>query len=330
MARQPERMKAMVYERYGKPDVLSLVDIEQPVPDDNQVLVKVHAAAVNPYDWHQLTGTPYLMRSSSGLRRPKSRALGVDLAGTVEAVGRGVTRFRPGDEVFGARTGSFAEYVCVPEDGVLLPKPANLTFEQAAAVPLAALSALQALRDHGGIRSGQRVLIVGAAGGIGTFAVQLAKAFGAEVTGVCSTGNVELVRGLGADRVIDYTREDFTRTGHQYDLVLDNVGTRSIADRRRVLAAGGVLVGTSGPKTNRWLGPITAFVKLTLAKRLGRINAALMLTKLDRDDLTAIRELLVVGAISPVIDRSYPLADLPEALAYVGTGHARAKVVVTL
>jgi NADPH:quinone reductase-like Zn-dependent oxidoreductase len=330
VARQPERMKAMVYERYGPPDVLSLVDIEQPVPGDHQVLVKVHAAAVNPYDWHQLTGTPYLMRPSSGLRRPKSRVLGLDLAGTIEAVGHGVTRFRPGDEVFGARGGSFAEYVCVREDGVLLPKPANLPFEQAAAVPLAALSALQALRDHGGIRPGQQVLIVGAAGGIGTFAVQLAKAFGAEVTGVCSTGNMELVRGLGADRVIDYTREDFTRTGHQYDLILDNVGTRSIADRRRLLTAGGVLVGTSGPKTNRWLGPMTAFVKLTLAQRLGRVNAVQMLTKLDRDDLSAIRELLEVGAISPVIDRNYPLADLPEALAYVGTGHARAKVVITL
>jgi NADPH:quinone reductase-like Zn-dependent oxidoreductase len=323
-------MKAMVYERYGTPDVLSLADIDKPVPDDDQVLVKVHAAAVNPYDWHHLTGTPYVVRPSAGLRRPKARVLGLDLAGTVEAVGRGVTRFRPGDEVFGARGGSFAEYVCVREDGVLLPKPANLNFEQAAAVPLAALSALQALRDHGRIRPGQQVLIVGAAGGIGTFAVQLAKVFGAEVTGVCGTGNVELVRGLGADRAIDYTREDFTRTGHRYDLILDNVGTRSIADRRRVLAPGGVLVGTSGPKTNRWLGPMTALVKVSLANRLGRANLTQMFTRLDRDDLGTLRELLEVGAISPVIDRSYPLADLPAALAYVGTGHARAKVVITL
>jgi NADPH:quinone reductase-like Zn-dependent oxidoreductase len=323
-------MKAMVIERYGTPDVLSLVDIEQPVPGDRQVLVRVHAAGVNPYDWHHLTGTPYFMRSSSGLRRPKARVLGLDLAGTVEAVGPGVTRFAVGDEVFGTRAGSFAEYVCVTEDGVLLPKPANLSFEQAAAVPLAGISALQALRRHGHIRAGQQVLVIGAAGGIGTFAVQLARAFGAEVTAVCSTGNMELVHGIGAHRVIDYTRDDFSRTGHTYDLIVDNVGTRSIADRRRVLAADGVLVGTSGPKTNRWLGPLTAMIKVNLANRLGRANMTQMFTDLNRDDLGTLRELLEVGAISPVIDRSYPLDDLPEALGYVGTGHARAKVVVTI
>jgi NADPH:quinone reductase-like Zn-dependent oxidoreductase len=323
-------MKAMVYERYGSPDVLSLVDIDQPVPSDDQVLVRVHASSVNPYDWHQLTGIPYIVRPSAGLRRPKARVLGLDMAGTVEAVGRTVTRFEPGDEVFGARSGAFAEYVCVREDGVLLRKPPNLTFEQAAAVPLAALTALQALCDQVRIQPGQQVLINGAAGGVGTFAVQLAKAFGARVTGVCSTRNVDLIRSLGADRVIDYTSEDFTRIGQRYELVLDNIGNRSIADRRRVMAPGGVLVVTGGPKTSRWLGPMASLIRVSLAKRTGRANMVGMFTKMSRDDLVVLQDLLEVGAITPALDRSYPLADLPRALAYVGTGHARAKVVITI
>ena len=320
-------MKAMVQDRYGEPDVLRLDDIDPPVPADDQVLVRVHAAGVNPYDWHHLTGTPYVMRGSSGLRRPTQRVRGLDLAGRVEAVGANVTRFRPGDEVFGMRDGAFAEYVCVREDGMLLPKPANLSFEQAAAVPLAALTAFQGLSGGGDtVHSGQHVLINGAAGGIGTFAVQLAKALGATVTGVCSTGNVELVRSLGADEVIDYTRDDFVRGGPRFDLLLDNVGNRSIRDRRAVLRRDGRLVVVSGPKKGKWLGPLTQLI----AVKLSRANADMLLTKLDREDLVTVRDLIEIGAVTPIIDRLYPLADLPEALAYVGTGHAQAKVVVTI
>jgi NADPH:quinone reductase-like Zn-dependent oxidoreductase len=320
-------MKAMVQDRYGEPDVLRLDDIDPPVPADDQVLVRVHAAGVNPYDWHHLTGTPYVMRGSSGLRRPTQRVRGLDLAGRVEAVGANVTRFRPGDEVFGMRDGAFAEYVCVREDGMLLPKPANLSFEQAAAVPLAALTAWQGLSVGGDtVHSGQHVLVNGAAGGIGTFAVQLAKALGATVTGVCSTGNLDLVRSLGADEVIDYTRDDFVQGGPRFDLLLDNVGNRTIRDRRAVLRPDGRLVVVSGPKRGKWLGPLTQLIRV----RLSRANADMLFTKLDREDLVTVRDLIEIGAVTPVVDRVYPLADLPAALAYVGTGHARAKVVVTM
>src|SRR5256712_2882463 len=239
-AAQGDRMKAMVRCDYGPPDVVKLEDIEKPTPGDNQVLVRVRAASVNPLDWHYVRGTPYVMRLGEGLRKPKVIRLGVDFAGTVEAVGRNVKRFRPGDEVFGGRTGAFAEYVSVREDRAVVLKPANLTFEQAASVPIAAITALQALRDKGKIQPGEKILINGASGGVGTFAVQIAKSFGAEVTGVCSTRNVDMVRSIGADQVVDYTQEDFTKNGQRYDLIFDAVGNRSVSDCKRALSPNGI------------------------------------------------------------------------------------------
>ena len=244
-------MQAIRITRYGRPELTS---VDLPVPKDDEVLVRVHAASVNPLDWHSMTGTPYLMRFQFGLRTPKEHALGTDVAGVVESVGTAVTRFRPGDAVFGARTGAFAEHVCVREAGILVPKPDTVTFEDAAAVPVAALTALQALRDRGGVRPGHRVLVIGASGGVGTYAVQLAKIFGAEVTAVCSTRNLSLVRSIGADHVIDYTNTDFAAQSQTYDVILDNIGTRSIADRRCVLAPGGILVTVGGPRrTGCWV-----------------------------------------------------------------------------
>jgi len=248
-------MKAIVYCDYGSADVLRLEEIEKPTPGANQLLVKVHAAAVNPLDWHFVRGTPYVMRLQAGLRKPKVIQLGVDFAGTVEAVGRSVTRFKPGDDVFGGRTGAFAEYLCVREDRAVVLKPANLTFEQAAAVPIAAVTALQGLRDKGKVQPGQKVLINGASGGVGTFAVQIAKSLGADVTGVCSTGNVDLVRSIGADHVVDYTREDFTRGSHRYDFILDNVGNHSSSDTRSALTPNGTL---GGHGDGRWIGSMVA------------------------------------------------------------------------
>ena len=256
-------MKAIVYCDYGTAEVLKLDDVEKPVPEDDQVLVRVRAAAVNPLDWHTMRGTPYLIRVGSGLRRPEVTRLGVDFSGTVEAVGRSVTTFKPGDDVFGGRTGAFAEYVAVRADRVLALKPANLTFEQAAAVPIAAITALQGLRDKGKLQPGQKVLINGASGGVGTFAVQIAKSFGAHVTGVCSTRNAELVRSLGADEVIDYTKDDYTKSAQRYDVILDNVGNRSLLDNRRVLTPEGrfVLIGGGGPDEGRWIGPMAKPVR---------------------------------------------------------------------
>ena len=254
LAADATRMKAIVYRCYGSPDVLKLEDVEKPTPADDEVLVRVRAASVNPLDWHYMRGTPYIMRLDSGVGTPTSTRMGVDFSGTVEAVGRNVKRFRPGDEVFGGRRGAFAEYVTVREDRALALKPANVTFEQAAAVPIAAMTALQALRDKGGIQPGQKVLINGASGGVGTFAVQIAKSFGAEVTGVCSTRNLDLVRSLGADHVIDYTKEDFTKSGQRYDLILDNVGNHPLLALRRVLTPGGTMVIVGGSKGN-WITP---------------------------------------------------------------------------
>jgi NADPH:quinone reductase-like Zn-dependent oxidoreductase len=323
-------MKAIVYHRYGTPDVLALEDVDVPVPQDNQVLIRIRAASVNPYDWHFITGTPYLMRlTAGGLRRPRQTIPGVDLAGQVEAVGRDVTRFRPGDEVYAVRAGAFAEYVCAREDRVAR-KPTNLTFEQAAAVPLAALTALQALRDHGRVQPGQRVLVNGASGGIGTFAVQLGKAFGAEVTAVCSTRNVDLVRGLGADRVIDYTQEDFVQSGQRYDLMVDIAGNRSIRERRRVLIPQGTLVVVGGPKTNRWIGPMSMFVTMPVASRLGSQRMVGMMTQNSVADLDLLRDLLEAGTVTPVVERRLSLLDVPEAVGYVGAGHAQGKLVIAV
>ena len=328
---QKTTMKAIVYHEYGTPDVLELREIEKPVVADDELLVRVHAASVNPVDWHTMTGKPFLVRTQGGLRKPKSDRLGVDFAGTVEAVGKDVTTFREGDEVFGARNGAFAEYVCVREERVVVSKPSNLTFEEAAAVPVAAITALQGLRDKGQIQSGQKVLINGASGGVGTFAVQLAKSFGAEVTGVCSTGNVELVRSLGADRVIDYTEEDFTRSGLRFDLVLDNAGGRSWSELKRILEPEATLVIVGGPKTNRLWGPLGKAVMTRVASvRTRQTVAAPFLAKLNKEDMLVLQELLETGAVASVIDREYGLSDLPEAMRYLGEGHARGKIVITI
>jgi len=323
-------MKAMVYEEYGTPDVLELREIERPPVSDDGVLVRVQATSVNPVDWHMLTGLPRIARLEAGLRRPKRQVLGVDFAGTVEAVGRDVTQFRPGDEVFGARNGALAEYVCARESRAIVTKPANVTFEQAAAVPVAAITALQALRDKGKIQAGHNVLVNGASGGVGTFAIQLAKSFGANLTAVCSTPNVETARSLGADRVIDYTQEDFTRTGQRYDLMIDIAGNRSWADCKRVLGAKATVVGVGGPKTNSWIGPMGDALQLRLVTLLGSRNAVFFLAKISKQNLLVLRELLESGEVTSVIDRRYTLAEAPDAFRYLGEGHARGKVVVTL
>ena len=323
-------MKAILHRVYGPPDALELGEIDLPAVTDDGVLVRVRAASVNPVDWHGVTGTPYLVRLQGGLRRPKEQAVGVDFAGTVETVGKDVTQFGAGDEVFGVRGGAFAEYVCIPVDRAVVQKPANVTFEQAAAAPVAAVTALQGLRDKGRIQTGHRVLINGASGGVGTFAVQIAKSFGAEVTGVCSTGNVDTARSLGADRVIDYTQEDFTLSEQRYDLLLDIAGNRSWRELRRVLADRARLVVVGGPKTNRWIGPLGHLAGMRLASTGRSQTVVPFLAKMNKADLVDLRELLEAGAVKPVIDRRYPLSETPEALAYLGEGHARGKVVITV
>jgi NADPH:quinone reductase-like Zn-dependent oxidoreductase len=322
-------MKAIVHPKYGAPDVLEPRDLDKPALTDDGVLVRVRASSVNPAEWYAVTGRPYVARPAMGLLRPKDAVLGADFAGIVEAVGRAVTDLRPGDAVFGGTSsGAFAEYVCVRE--AVVPKPANLTFEQAAVVPTAAVTALQGLRDKGRIRPGQKVLVNGASGGVGTFAVQLAKAFGAEVTGVCSTRNVDLVRSLGADHVIDYTREDFTRRGQRYDLLLDVAGSRSWAECRRVLGHKATLVLIGGPKANRWLGPLGHLAGVRLASLRASQKVIFFVAKFNREDFVVLRELLEAGKVTPVIDRRYTLSELPEALRYLGEGHARGKVVITV
>jgi NADPH:quinone reductase-like Zn-dependent oxidoreductase len=323
-------MKAIVYHEYGSPDVLELREIEEPLVKDDGALVRVWAASANPADWHYLRGLPYIMRSQAGLRRPKNRVLERDVAGQVEAVGKAVTAFRPGDEVFAnVEAGGFAEYACVSE-GLLEPKPANLTFEQAAAVPLAALTALQGLRDAGRVRPKQRVLIIGASGGVGTFAVQIAKSFGAEVTGVCSTRSVEMVRSLGADHVIDYTQEDFTQGGEKYDLILQLAGTRSPSDCRRALTSAGTLVLSSGESSGRWIGPVARMIKATVLSPFVSQKLGSFLAKPKKDDLQFLKELIEAGTVTPVIDRTYPLREVPEAIRYLEEGHARGKIVITM
>ena len=321
-------MQAILYRRYGSPDVLELGEAPTPVPKDGDVLVRVHAAALNPFDWHLVRGHPYLVRATSGWRKPKRNIPGIDVAGVVETVGRDVTRLKAGDEVFGEKSRSCAEYVSGPEKLFVL-KPANLTMEQAAAVPVASITALQALVDirHG--EPGQKVLINGASGGVGTFAVQLAKAFGAEVTGVCSTRNVELVRSLGADHVIDYTREDLARGTPRYDLIVDNAGNRSLLSMRRVLAPTGTFVGVGAPKGN-WVAPIARVAWAQVLSRFGSQTMRFMLTDVTRDDLLFIKELIEAGTVTPVIDRRYPLSEVPDAIRYLETMRARGKVVITM
>jgi NADPH:quinone reductase-like Zn-dependent oxidoreductase len=323
-------MQAFVYEQYGSPEVLELREVEKPVPADDELLVRVRAASVNPFDWHMLTGRPYIARMQAGLRGPKEGRLGVDYSGTVEAVGAGVSRFEPGDEVFGGRDGAFGEYVTPRETGAVAGKPANVSFQQAAAVGIAGLTALQGLRDKGGVQPGEKVLINGASGGVGTWAVQLAKWLGAEVTAVCSTRNVDAARELGADRVIDYTHEDFTRSTGEHDLMLDIAGVRSWGECKRVLKENGKLVLVGGPKSNRWIGPLGHAVGMRLASLRGSREAKPFLAKMNGDDLRLFAELMAAGTVTPVIDREYELREVPAALAYLGQGHARGKVVVSV
>ena len=324
-----ESMKGVVSECYGSPDVLKLEQLAKPTPADDQLLVKVHAAALNPLDWHMMRGSPYIMRMSSGIGTPKDPRVGVDFAGTVEAVGKNVTLFKPGDEVFGGADGAVAEYVVVRESRGVALKPANVSFEQAAAVPVAAVTALQGLRDKGGIKPGQKVLINGASGGVGTFAVQIAKHFGAAVTGVTSTRNVELVRSLGADHVVDYTQEDFAQGPQRYDLILDNVGNRSISDLRRALQPKGTLVIVGGQKGD-WLGPMMGVIKASIVANFVDQKMGFFIAKLDHDDMKLLGELMQTGKVTPVIDRRYPLSEAAKAMEYLETGRARGKVIVSL
>ena len=323
-------MKAIVYCDYGGPDVLKLENIEKPVPNDSQVLIKVHAASVNPYDWHFLLGVPYVMRMETGLRKPKSRRFGVDAAGQIVAVGKDVTQFKPGDEVFGTCDGALAEY-CIAKSKLAL-KPANVAFAQAAAVPIAGVTALQALRDEGHLQAGQKVLINGASGGVGTFAVQIAKSFGANVTGVCSGGSAALVRSLGADQVIDYTKEDFTKGAQRYDLILDCVGTQPLLGFKRVLKPKGicVLIGGGGIDEGRWLGPMTRPLKALMLSPFISQKVSMMMAQMSHNNLKELADLMQAKKLRPVIDRTYKLSETPEAIRYLEKGHAHGKVIVTV
>jgi len=322
-------MKACVYDRYGSPDVLELKEVGVPVPGDDEVLVQVGAASIQPYDWHFMRGLPLFVRLINGLRRPKKATIvGSDVAGTVASVGRNVARFRPGDEVFGeVNTGGCAEYISVHEDK-LASKPVNLTFGQAAAVPLAAMTALQALRDSGEVGPGRRVLINGASGGVGTFAVQIAKSLGAEVTGVCSARNVDMVRSLGADHVVDYGERDFARGADRYDVIVDNMD-RSLSDLRRALTPRGTVVLVGG-SNGRWINGLGRVLKARLLAPLVRQNLRPCQEKATKEDLAVLKELIEAGKVKPVIDRTFTLSETPEAMRYLETGRARGKVVVTV
>ena len=322
-------MRAAVYEQFGSPGrVVEVREIDNPVPADEEVLVRVHAASLNIADWYGVVGRPYAGRMAMGLRKPKEERLGVDYAGTVEAVGKDVTQFRPGDEVFGGRTGALAEFVQAREDRAILPKPANVTFEQAATVAVAGTTALQGLRDKGQLQAGEKVLINGASGGVGTFAVQIAKALGGEVTAVCRTRNVEQARTLGADRVVDYTKEDFTRSGERYDLLLDIAGDRSWRQVTRVLAPRARVIVVGGPRKNRLLGPLGHVAGMLLGGLMSRRKVGFFIAKLNKADLEVLREMLDTGKLTPVIDKQYPLSEVADAFDYMGEGHCRSKIVV--
>ena len=325
-------MKAIVYCNYGLGN-LKLEDVEKPVPNDDQVLVKVRAASVNPYDWHFVEGTPKIMRAMGvGLRKPKDTRLGVDFAGTVEAVGKNVTQFKPGDEVFGGRGGAFGEYVCPRATRAVALKPANVTFEQAASVNIAGITALQALRDKGKVQPGQKVLINGASGGVGTFAVQIAKSLGADVTGVCSTRNIDLVKSLGADHVIDYTKEDFTKSAERYDVMLDNVGNRTLSECKSVLTPKGkyVLIGGGGASEQGLLGGLGKALWAMLFSKFVNQQMGMMMADPSQKDLTILAEMMQSGKLKPVIDRTYKLDQVPEAIRYLEEGHARGKVIIAV
>jgi NADPH:quinone reductase-like Zn-dependent oxidoreductase len=322
-------MKAVVQDRYGSPDVLQLREIDTPVVGDDDVLVLVHAAGVDQGVWHLMAGLPYPVRATYGIRRPKTRVRGMDLAGRVEAVGDRVSLFRPGDEVFGRCDGSFAEYASTRADR-LAPKPANLTFEQAAAVPTSGYAALQAVRDQARVQAGQRVLIIGAAGGVGTFAVQLAKAFDAEVTGVCSTTKTDLVRAIGADHVIDYTTEDFAGGPNRYDVILDTAGNRSLSHLRRALARNGTLVIVGGEGSGKWLGGTDRQLRALMLSPFVSQKLRTWISTEHKEDLEELHKLLEAGKVTPIIDRMFSLSDAPEAIRYLREGRARGKVVISV
>jgi NADPH:quinone reductase-like Zn-dependent oxidoreductase len=322
-------MQAIVQDNYGSGEALALREIERPEIGEHDVLVRVRAAGVNPADWAVMSGLPYIARPVYGLRRPKVGVRGTDVAGYVAAVGTGVTRFKPGDEVFGASTGSYAEYAAASEDELAL-KPSNLSFEQAATVPMAGLVALQAIRDRGQVHPGQTVLINGASGGIGTFAIQIAKALGAEVTAVASTRNLELVRSVGADHVVDYTKEDFTTSAKRYDVILDNVSNHSLSRLRRVLTATGVLIPNGGNFGNRWFSSAGRLIRARLMFQVGTQRVGNFLVSTNHDDLVVLKELIEAGKVTPVLDRTYPLSHAAQAIDHVGTGHAQGKVAITV
>src|ERR1700757_1576802 len=326
-------MKAIVRCDYGLAN-LKFEDVEKPTPNDDQILVKVRAVSVNPYDWHFVEGTPYFMCGMGvGLRKPKDIRLGVDFAGTVEAVGKNVTQFKPGDDVFGGRDGAFAQYVCRRAVGAVALKPAGLTFEQAASINIAGITALQGVRDKGKVQPGQKVLINGASGGVGTFAVQIAKSYGAEVTGVCSTRNIELVQSLGADHVIDYTKEDFTKADQKYDVILDNVANHSLSECRRLLTANGiyVLIGGGGANEQGWVGALGKARNAAVYARFVKQKMGMMMAQPSTKDLTLLAEMVQAGKLKTVIDRSYKsLSEVPDAIRYLEEGHARGKVVITV
>src|SRR5438445_272787 len=325
-------MKAIIYCDYGLPN-LKLEEVEKPVPNEDQILVKVRAASVNPYDWHFVEGTPKIMRLMGvGLRKPKDTRLGVDFAGTVEAVGKNVTQFKPGDDVFGGKGGAFAEYVCRRAKGAVALKPANITFEQAASVNIAGITALQGLRDKGKVQPGQKVLINGASGGVGTFAVQIAKSYGADVTGVCSTRNLELVRSLGADHVIDYTKQIFAKSEQRYDVILDNVPNHSLSECRRILTPKGkyVMIGGGGPNEGRWIGPFGRVIHTLLLAPFISQQMGMMMADANQKDLTVLADMMQSGKVKPVIDRTYKLSEVHQAIRYLEDGHARGKVIISV
>lgn len=325
-------MKSVVYQKYGSAEVLKEVEIEIPTITDNQVLIKVHAVSINPYDWHFMRGTPYLMRLMAGLLKPKNRSFGVDMSGVVEAVGKDVSEFKIGDEVFGESSGALSEFAVISKDHLAI-KPARLSFEQAAAVPMVGFTALQGLRDKGLIQAGQRVLVVGASGGVGTFAVQIAKSFGAEVTGVCSTVNVEMVKSIGADHVIDYTREKFSESAEKFDIVIQTAGNYSLSQLRKTLTSDGVLVlagDSSGTKATFGFGIIFGILKPLLISRFTKQRIPFFIAHRSKADLLVLKGLIEAGKLTPVIDRSYPMSEIADAVRYLETGHARGKVVITL
>lgn len=329
MAATRDTMQAAVRRCYGSPDVIEIVNIEKTQPKDDEVLVRVRAASVNPLDWHELRGSPYVLRLFRGLGKPDSVRMGVDYSGTIEAIGANVTNFKPGDEVFGGKKGAFAQYVTVTADRAIALKPVNMSFEQAASVGIAGITALQALRDKGKLQSGQRVLINGASGGVGTFAVQIAKSLGAEVTAVCSSRNEELVRSIGADHVFDYKKESYTDSGEQYDLIIDNIGNHGLLANRSVLTADGKLVLIGGAK-GKWIAPLKGPLKALMLSPFVDQEILLILAEFNQDDLNVLGDLMQSGDVTPVIDRTYSLYELPQAIAYSETGRARGKIVVTM